>query len=262
MKRRYFAWIVLFALLLPLLAACQGPQTGSDLAYIQNKGTLIVGITEYPPMDYKDDQGNWIGFDADFARLVARELGVEVEFFLLSDWGQRFNELNTRGIDLIWNGMTISDDALNNCSCSDPYVLNRQVVVMKADRAISDVQELKKLSFAVEVDSTCGDALDGVGITDYLEVKDMATSVMETAAGAVDACVIDGTMANVLIGEGKAYPQLAVTTALVEENYGIGCRKGSDLTPILNELIAKYMADGTLQALAQTYNVELYGQGA
>lgn len=259
MKKRILALVLV---IVTVLAAGCAPAQGngdSDIAHIQSKGTLVVGITEYPPMDYKDDNGNWIGFDADFARLVAEELGVEVEFFVLSDWGQKFNELNTKGIDVIWNGMTISEDVLNNTSCSDPYVLNKQVVVMKADRAAqyTTAESILDLKFAVEVDSTCKDALVDTGAENYVEVMDMATAVMEVASGAADACVIDGTMAGALIGEGKAYDDLAVSLILVDEEYGIGCRKGSDLTAKINELIAKYMADGTLQTLADKYGVKL-----
>lgn len=259
MKKKLFCAVLALLLTAACLAACAPKQEGSDIAYIQEKGTLVVGITEYPPMDFKDENGQWIGFDADFARLVAKELGVQVEFFVLSDWGQKFNELNTKGIDVIWNGMTISEDVKNNTSCSDPYVLNKQVVILNADKAAQypDIESLKSLSFSVEVASTCKDALVNAGIENYVEVKDMATAVMEVAAGTVDACVIDGTMADNIIGEGKAYPQLTQAIVLVDEVYGIGCRKGSDLTAKINQLIKDYKADGTLQALADKYGVKL-----
>ena len=146
----------IIALLLPaLLAACVfagcASTSGSDLKYVQDKGTLIVGITDYAPMDYKDENGEWTGFDAEFARLFAKELDVDVEFFVLSDWGKKFYELQTNNIDCIWNGMTITDEVTLNTSCSDPYVTNAQVVVMKAD-VVADydsVESLAGLTFAV-----------------------------------------------------------------------------------------------------------------
>ena len=103
----------------------------SDVAYIQDKGTLVVGITEFAPMDYKDDSGQWTGFDAELARLVAQRLGVEVEFVVI-DWGQKVNELNSQAIDVVWNGMTLTDGVQNAMTCTPAYCRNAQVVVVPA----------------------------------------------------------------------------------------------------------------------------------
>ena len=113
MKKMIAMFLALMALV-SCLAGCTSAEPTTDLAYIQDKGKLVVGITDYAPMDYKDDNGEWTGFDAEFARLVTKELGVEVEFFLLSDWGQKFYELETKNIDCVWNGMTITEEALLN----------------------------------------------------------------------------------------------------------------------------------------------------
>lgn len=102
-----------------------------DVAYIQNKGALVVGITEFAPMDYKDDSGQWTGFDAELARLVAQRLGVEVEFVVI-DWGQKVNELNSQAIDVVWNGMTLTDGVQNAMTCTPAYCRNAQVVVVPA----------------------------------------------------------------------------------------------------------------------------------
>ena len=101
------------------------------MAYIQNKGTLVVGITEFAPMDYKDDSGQWTGFDAELAQLVAQRLGVEVEFVVI-DWGQKVNELNSQAIDVVWNGMTLTDGVQNAMTCTPAYCRNAQVVVVPA----------------------------------------------------------------------------------------------------------------------------------
>lgn len=102
-----------------------------DVAYIQNKGALVVGITEFAPMDYKDDSGQWTGFDAELARLVAQRLGVEVEFVVI-DWGQKVNELNSQAIDVVWNGMTLTGGVQNAMTCTPAYCRNAQVVVVPA----------------------------------------------------------------------------------------------------------------------------------
>lgn len=101
----------------------------SDVAYIQGKGSLIVGITEFEPMDYKDDSGEWIGFDADMARLVASQLGVEAQFVVI-DWDNKIMELESKNIDVVWNGMTLTDEVKNAMECTNAYCNNAQVVVV------------------------------------------------------------------------------------------------------------------------------------
>ena len=105
-------------------------ESDSDVAYIQGKGKLVVGITEFAPMDYKDDNGEWIGFDADMAKLVAEKLGVEVEFVVI-DWDMKVNELDSKNIDVVWNGMTLTEGVKAAMECTNAYCENAQVVVTK-----------------------------------------------------------------------------------------------------------------------------------
>ena len=232
---------------------------GSDLAFVQGNGKLVVGITDYAPMDYKDESGEWTGFDAEFARLFAEELGVECEFFVLADWGKKVFELDSKNIDCVWNGMTITEEILLTSSVSDPYVVNAQVVVMKADVVgnYPDVESMKDLTFAVESGSAGEAALNDAGLTKYVAVQDQGSAVMEVAAGTSDACVIDITMANAMTGEGTSYENLSYQVSLTEEEYGVGFRKDSDLTAKFNEFMASLKADGTLQALAEKYELTL-----
>ena len=101
----------------------------SDVQYIKDKGTLIVGITEFAPMDYKDKDGNWIGFDADMAKKVAEKLGVEVKFTVI-DWDTKIMELESKNLDVVWNGMTLTDEVTNAMACTNAYCNNAQVVVI------------------------------------------------------------------------------------------------------------------------------------
>ena len=256
--KKLFAMVMAILMVLGCFAGCV-QESGSDLKDIQNKGKIVVGITEYAPMDFKDENGNWTGFDAELATLFAKELGVEIEFFVIADWGKKFVELETKQIDVIWNGMTISDDVLNNTSCSIPYVLNAQVIVMKADKIAQypDVASMKDLTIAVENDSAGEDAAKEAGFTNLVEVQYQDNALMEVAAGTADACVIDITMANNMTGEGTNYADLAKSFSLTEEEYGVGFRKDSDVTAKLNEFLKKLMQDGTLQALADKYGLTL-----
>lgn len=231
----------------------------SDKAYVLDKGKLVVGITDYAPMDYKDENGEWTGFDAEFARMFAEELGVECEFYVLADWGKKFIELETKNIDVVWNGMTITDEVKLNSNCSDPYVMNAQVVVMKADKVAqyTTAESMKELTFAVENGSAGQDAAEAIEGATVVAVQDQAAALMEVAAGTSDACVIDITMANAMTGEGTDYANLAKGINLTEEEYGIAFRVDSDLTAEINAFMDKLIADGTLQALAEKYELTL-----
>ena len=257
--KKTIALILSVILVMTLLAGCGAKKSDSDLAYVKDKGKLIVGITDYAPMDYKDENGNWTGFDAEFAQLVAKELGVEVEFFVIADWSKKVFELDSMNIDCIWNGMTINEELLSICSVSDPYVINAQVVVMKADVVgnYADAASLVDLTFAVENGSAGQQAAADIGVKNIVAVQDQAAALMEVAAGTADACVIDITMAYAMTGEGTSYADLAIGLTLTSEEYGIGFRKGSDITAKVNEIMAKFMTDGTLDALAEKYELTL-----
>ena len=257
--KKFVSLLLVAAVLAGILCACGTSGTASDLEYIQKKGKIIVGITEYPPMDYKNDNGEWTGFDAEFAKLFAEELDVDVEFFVLADWEKKFFELETKNIDVIWNGMTITDEVKLNTSCSDPYVVNAQVLVMNADLVDNypDNESLKTLSFAVENGSAGQKVLDSIGITNYITVQDQARALMEVAAGTSEACVVDITAAQAMTGEGTSYADLAYGISLTSEEYGVGFRKNSDVTALFNETMEKWMNDGTLDALAEKYELTL-----
>ena len=258
--KKTFALLLALVLALTCLTAC-GSSSDSDLKYIQKKGTMIVGITDYAPMDYKDENGNWTGFDAEMAELVCKELGVKCEFFVLADWGKKFYELETKNIDAIWNGMTITDEVTLNTNCTAPYVVNAQVLVMKADAIgnYADTASLSSLTFAVENGSAGQDAVMDLGIPEnqIVATQDQAAALMEVSAGTSDACVIDITMAKAMTGEGTSYADLAPGISLTSEEYGVGFRKDSDVTAKVNEIMDKLKADGTMQALADKYSLTL-----
>lgn len=106
---------------------------GGDVEYIQEKGKLVVGMTEFSPLDYRESGSNeWIGFDADMAREVAKELGVDIEFVVI-DWDMKINEVNSKNVDCLWNGMTLTAEVESALSCSAAYCNNAQVVVVPAE---------------------------------------------------------------------------------------------------------------------------------
>lgn len=238
-------------------SACETNAT-SDLEYIKNKGKLVVGMTYYEPMNYKDENGELVGFDTEFAEAVAEKLGVEVEFFEIADWDNKFVELSTKNIDCVWNGMTITDEARKNSSVSNAYAKNAQVVVMKADKVdeYKDVESMKDLTFVAEQGSAGKSTADENGFN-CTEVKFQTDALLEVKSGAADACIIDLTMAEAMTGEGSSYADLACALELAKEEYGISCREGSDLTAEINKIMDEMKNDGSLAKIAEKYEVVL-----
>lgn len=231
-------------------------EAASEIDAIQEKGKLVVGITDFAPMDYKDENGEWIGFDADLARLFGEMLEVEVEFQEI-DWDNKIIELNAGTVDCIWNGMTLTDEVKSAMECTDAYLNNAQVVVVKADVAdkYQDVDSLKDLNFAVESGSAGAAEAEANGLN-YTEVQNQASALMEIASGTADAAIIDSLMAAAMVGEGTSYADLTYTVALNAEEYGVGFRKGSDLAAALNDFFKASMEDGTMEEIATTYKVQ------
>ena len=233
-------------------------ETASDLQYIQDKGTLVVGITEFAPMDYRENQDSdeWIGFDADMAKAFAESLGVDVEFKVIN-WDFKITELDNKGIDCVWNGMTINDEVKAGMSVSNAYCNNAQVVVVKKDVAdkYQTVDSIKDLQFAVEAGSA-GEKMAKEYDLNYIAAESQADTLMEVSAGTSDASIIDLLMAGAMIGEGTDYAGLTYTVELNSEEYGVGFRKGSDVVDKINEFFKTAYADGSMLEIAEKYGVQ------
>ena len=277
MKRKVLSMLLCTGLVVSMLAGCgsgsgsdagndsgsdAGSESSSDMEYVKDKGTLVVGITNFKPMDYKDDSGEWIGFDADMATAFAESLGVEVEFVEI-DWDNNILELDSQTIDCVWNGMTLTEEVTSSMECTDAYLQNAQVVVVPSDVAdqYQDTDSLSDLSFAVEAGSAGEEEVSALGL-DYTPVTAQADALMEVAAGTSDAAVIDLLMSAAMIGEGTSYADLTYTVSLNSEEYCVGFRQGSDLAEELNNFFAQCYEDGTIQECAETYGVQaaLIGQ--
>ena len=249
--------VVIIATLCFALTACGN--TGSDVERIKEKGTLVVGITLYKPMDWLDEEtGEWTGFDADMANKLGEELGVTVQFVVIK-WANKVAELKSNNIDCIWNGMTISDELDENIDFSCSYAENRQVAVVKtADLAnYGTVEAIKNAKVAVELKSA-GDtqATQTLQATTINRVDDQVSALTEVVAGTSDVALIDYTMAKSVVGNG-AYEDLSIVDINVvsfgQEEFAVGVRTGSDLAAEINALFKKMYADGSMQALAQKY---------
>ena len=253
-------------------AAPEDPETGdtgsgqadaeSDLAYVQGKGALVVGMTDFAPMDYRDADGNWIGFDADMASAFAESLGVKVEFQEIT-WDYKVMELDAKSIDCVWNGMTLNDEVKAAMDTGNAYCLNAQVLVVPSSKAadFENLTSLEGLNVAVESGSAGEDAAEALGASTTAVAK-QADALMEVSAGTADAAVIDLLMAGAMIGEGTNYANLTYTVnlntaqGLESEEYGVGFRKGSDLADAWNTFWAAAIADGSVLETGTTYGVQ------
>ncbi len=225
--------------------------------------SIVVGYTNYEPMNYKDENGKLIGFDTELAEKVFANLGYDKVIFQEIKWENKYTDLNGKSIDCIWNGFTCNskdDDGVARADKVDfsyNYMENRQVIVVKADSAIATADDLSAANIACEAGSageTYASEFDGAVVKGVAKQTDC---LMEVNSGAADAAVLDAQLAKSYVGKGD-YKDLKIVEALSSEveYYAIGFRKGSDLTAKVNAELEKLAADGTIKALAEKYKVE------
>lgn len=237
------------------LVSCGG--SSSDLEAIQDAGKIVIGVTVYPPMDYLDDQGEWTGFDAELAKKFAESLGVNCQIVIIT-WSNKVADLDTNQIDLVWNGMTASDDLADDMDFSVSYAKNAQVAVVKKGSGITKADlTAGNVTVAVE-NGSAGEtvARETLGITDSKLVESLdgqTGAVNEVNGGTSDVAVIDLTMAQSIVGKGD-YSDLEIIEGAQygEEIFAVGMRKGSDLKEKVDAFLKDAYKDGTMAALVAT----------
>ena len=232
----------------------------SDWAYVQGKGKLVIGMTLFAPMDYMDDNGELTGFEVDFGKAVCKKLGVDIDFVEIN-WDAKENELNSKKVDCLWNGLTITPDRKENMSITDAYLGNKQVMVTSKDNVekygkdITDARIVAETGSAGEELATANDFFKTAKFTG---VDSQAKALMEVKSGTADIAVVDYVTSIGSIGEGTDYTDLAVVTAqeFEPEEYGIAFRKGSDITEKVNAAMKELAVDGTLLKIAEKYKLQ------
>ena len=240
-------------------SASASGSAASDLDYIKEKGKMVIGYTVYEPMNYTDADGNFTGFDTELATAVCEKLGVEPEFVEIN-WDTKVVELDAKSIDCIWNGMTLTDDIMANTATTKAYAKNAQVVVVRDGTDYSSTADLVGKTVVAEAGSAGEAAIEGdenLAQADYVSKSVQTDCLMEVAAGTADAAVLDLTLANAMIGEGTDYASLKIVDELNAEEYGVAFRKGSDAAAAVDAAFDELKADGTMQALADKYDLAL-----
>lgn len=260
MKRKLIS-LLLAAMMLFSLTACKKGSGGDDsLKYIKDNGKLVLGLDDsFPPMGFRDDKNNIVGFDIDLAAAVCKKLGVELVTQPIK-WEAKEQELNTKSIDCIWNGLSITDDNKQNMTMTEPYMANEITLVVTKDSQVASLKDMAGKKLAVQGGSSAEETLDSEDNKDFKAslgkvnpFSDYNTALMDLDSGNSDAVLMDSVMANYMINEaGKDYKVLSDT--LLEDKYGIGFRKGDQaLCDAVWNALKELKKDGTVQKISEKW---------
>ena len=264
LKMKKLISLILGLTLIIALSACGSKETNksqgeSDLSYVKGKGKLVIGYTNYAPMNYTDDNGVFTGFDTELATLTCEKLSLEPQFVEIN-WDTKEDELKAKSIDCIWNRLTIDDERKANMEITKPYVKNAQVVLVKEGTTYNGTESLIGKTVVAEQGSAGEKTIkadDNLNQASFIPKTLQADCLMELKSGTADAAVLDLTLARTMTGKGTNYEDIIIVDYLGEENYGVAFRKGSDICAEVNKIFDEFIADGTMAALAEKYGLEL-----
>ena len=254
--KKILALLIAVLMVATMLASCGMKK--SDVENVKDAGKLVVGVTVYEPMDYIDPNTNeWAGFDAELAKQFAESLGVSCQLVIIT-WDNKVAELNSNQIDLVWNGMTASDELGEKIDFSVSYAKNAQVAVVKKGSTLTSA-DVSKSTISVEKGSAGATvAEETIKGTKINKVVAQVDALNEVLAGTSQVAIVDITMAQSIVGKGTyADLQILEGASYGDEIFAVGLRKGSDLKPELDAFLKAKYADGTLTALAEKYSVGL-----
>ena len=250
--KKFIALVLAIVICAFALVSCGNTK---DLKKIKKNGKIVIGVTVYEPMDYLDGDGNWTGFDAELAQMFAKELGVSCQLVII-DWNNKVAEINAKEIDLIWNGMTASEELGQQIDFSVSYAKNAQVAVVLNTSTITTKDQIKAASIAVENGSAGQAVANEEGMTNVSAPGNQKQALIEVKSGNSDVAIIDLTMAQSLVGKGDfANLKIVENVSYGDEIFAVGLRKGSDLKEDLDAFLKAQYANGTITALAEKYGV-------
>ncbi len=230
----------------------------TSLEAITEKGVLILGLDDsFPPMGFRDRDGEIVGFDIDLAKEVANRLGVELKFQPI-DWDSKTMELNAGNIDVIWNGLTITAERQEAIGFSKPYLANQQIIIVRTDSDIDTKADLADMKVGVQLDSSSQHALEAdTATTDSLaemvKFGNNQEAVMDLGTGGVDAIVVDEILGRYMIAQRPGEFKVA-TENFGREEYGIGFRLGEEaFIEAVNNALAEMVEDGTTAEISTNW---------
>lgn len=246
-------WILLIGfLIVPLIAACS--DTGASSS---NNDSLVIGIDDaFPPMGFRDENNEIVGFDIDLAKAVSKKMGVEFVFQPI-DWSTKEAELESGRIDLIWNGYTITPEREKKVLFTEPYLANAQVITTLIDSDITSLEDLQGKNIGIQAQSSALDAFNAHPIHKEVgsvtEFKDNVLALTDLKAGRVDAVVIDEVVIKYLMAQEEGTYKI-LDEALAPEKYGVGVKKGNEeLLNKLQQALDEVTADGTAAEISEKW---------
>lgn len=265
MKQKGILVLAVFMLMAFMLVGCGGGEAPEDEATvddswtkIEEKGEFVLGMDEaFPPMGFRDENGELVGFDLDVAAEVCSRLGIELKVQPI-DWKVKETELNTEKIDCIWNGFTITPERLEAMEFTDPYMKNRQVIVLMEDSDITSLEDLKGKKLGYQAGSSAEAALNShedfkASLAEVVTFDDNMKLLMDLEKGSLDAVLMDEIVARYNIeANDKGYKVL--DEALADEEFGVGFRKGDvALKDKIQETLEAMAEDGALAEISNKW---------
>ncbi|KDR94702.1 amino acid ABC transporter substrate-binding protein, PAAT family [Peptoclostridium litorale DSM 5388] len=263
MKKRLLTLISLVIMGTLIFAGCgQKEESSADesLQKIKEKGEFVVGLDDsFPPMGFRDESGEIVGFDIDLAKEAASRMGVNVTFKPV-DWDGVILSLKNGDIDVIWNGLTITEDRKKNIAFTNPYLSNNQIIVVQKNSDIQSKGDFEGKTVGIQMGSTAQEALDNnADFTDSLkEVRKYSNNVealLDLKAGRLEGVVVDGVVGRYYIAENKAADDYRVLSDdLGKESYGVGLRQeDAAFLGELNKALEEMKEDGTAAEISKKW---------
>lgn len=252
--------VALAAVMLLGCFGCQSETADNSLNYIKENGKLIMGLDDsFPPMGFRDEKNEIVGFDVDIAKEVTSRMGVELVLQPI-DWKAKEMELKNKNVDVLWNGFTITEERKQELTFSEPYMYNEQIIVVKADSSIASKADLAGKVIALQDGSSAVDALDKDealknSLKDTVGFADNVKALMDLANGQVDAVLVDSVVGNYYVSlESNAGKFKVLDDVLAQEEYGIGMRKGDTaLKNEIDKIIQEMIDDGTYKTISEKW---------
>ncbi|MFS8501102.1 MAG: amino acid ABC transporter substrate-binding protein [Caldicoprobacter sp.] len=263
MKRSTIAILTLALMVGLLLSACAGAQQAADakddsLKRIKQAGKFIVGLDDaFAPMGFRDENGNIVGFDVDLAKEAAKRLGVEVEFKPI-DWDSKELELKNRKIDMIWNGLTITEERKKNMAFTKPYLVNTQIIIVPQGSTIKSKADLAGKKVGVQMSSSSLEALEKdkevfESLAEVVQYPDNLEALLDLKAGRIDAVVADEILGRYYI-EKRNENFVILEDNFGTEEYGVGLRlEDKELLEALDKVLDEMKQDGTMAEISKKW---------
>ena len=254
------ALILAAALLAASLVGCakKGGSADNSLAQLKARGVFVLGLDDsFPPMGFRAENNEIVGFDIDLAKEVAKRLGVQFKAQPIN-WDSKEQELNTGKIDCIWNGLTITEERKKALSFTKPYLANKQVVVVRKGSGLNSLSDMYGKTIALQSGSSAEDAVNDTpdfqkGVKNIVFLDQNLMALNDLAIGGVDGVVMDSVVAEYAIAE-SGMPLVTLDESLASEEYGIAFRKNDvKLTDEVQKILEEMAADGTVARISTAW---------